>query len=53
MLNLSCNTELQIIHKGGGINFVRKNLVTDFLLVMRITGLVVPQDSCPNSQKSK
>ena len=33
----NCNTKSQAIHKGGGIIFVWKNLVTDLLLVMIIT----------------
>ena len=52
MVKLNCNTKSQAFHNGGGIIFVRKNLVTDLLSVMMITGLVAPQNICPNSLKA-
>ena len=52
MVKLNCNTKSQAFHNGGGIIFVWKNLVTDLLSVMIITGLVAPQNICPNSLKA-
>ena len=52
MTKLNCSTKTQAFHKDGGINFVWRNLVTDLLSVMIITGLVAPQNICPNSLKA-
>ena len=49
---LNCSTKSQEFHRGGGINFLWKNLVTDLLSVMIITGFVAPQNICPNSLKA-
>ena len=49
IVKLNCSTKLQAFHKGGGIIFVWKSLVTDLLSVMIITGLVAPQNIYPNS----
>ena len=49
---LNCSTKSQAVHRGGGIIFVWKNLVTDLLSVMTIAGLVAPQNICPNSSKA-
>ena len=53
MLKLNCNAKSQTFHKGEGIYFVWKNLVTDLLSVLIITGLVAPQNTCPNSLKTR
>ena len=53
MVKLNCNTKPQVSYKGGGIIFVRKNLVKDFLSAMIISGLVAPQNICPISLKAK
>ena len=52
IVKLNCSTKSHAIHRGGGIIFVRKNLVTDLLSVMIVTGLVAPQNICPNSLKA-
>ena len=52
IVKLNCSTKSQVIHRGGGINFVWKNLVTDLLSIMIITGLVAPQNICPKSLKA-
>ena len=52
IVKLNCSTKSHAFHKGGGIIFVWKNLVTDLLSVMIITGLVAPQSKCPNSLKA-
>ena len=49
MIKLNCSTKSQAFHKGGGSIFGRKNLVTNLLSVMIITGSVAPQKICPNS----
>ena len=43
IVKLKCRTESQAFHKGGGIIFVWKNLVTDLLSVMIMTGLGNPK----------
>ena len=48
-----CKTKSLALHKGGGIFFVRKNLVTELISVMMITGVVAPQTICPKSLKAK
>ena len=52
MVKLNCSTKLQVFHKVGGTIFVCKNLVTDLLSVMIITGLVAAQSILPNSLKA-
>ena len=52
IVKLNCSTNSQAFHKGGGIIFVWKNLVTDLLSVMIITVLVAPQIICPISLKA-
>ena len=49
IVKLNCSTKSHAFHRGGGIIFVWKNLVTDLLSVMMITGLVAPQNICPIS----
>ena len=51
MVNLDCNTKPLAFYMGGQINFVWKNLATDLLSIMIITGLVAPQRKCQNSLK--
>ena len=53
MVKLNCSTKPQLSYKGGGIIFVRKNLVNYLLSVMIISGLVAPQNICPSSLKAK
>ena len=53
MVKLNCGTKSKAFHKGVGNIFVWKNLVTDLLSVMMITGFVVPQNLCPNSLKTR
>ena len=52
IVKLNCSKKSQAFHRGGGIIFVWKNLVTDLLSVMIITDLVAPQNICPNSLKA-
>ena len=52
IVKLNCSTKSHEFQRGGGITFVWKNLVTDVLSVMIITGLVAPQNICPNSLKA-
>ena len=52
IVKLNCSTNSQAFHKSGGIIFLWKNLVTDMLSVMIITGLVAPQIICVNSLKA-
>ena len=52
IVKINCNTKSQAFYDGGGIIFVWKNLVTDLLSVMMMTGLVAPQNICPNSLKA-
>ena len=52
MVKLNCSTKSQALPKCGGIIFVRKNLRIDLLSVMVITGLVAPQNICPNSSNA-
>ena len=52
IVKLNCSTKSHAFHRGGGIIFVWKNLVTDLLSVMIITGLVAPQNICPNSSRA-
>ena len=52
MVKLNCSTKSQSFHKGGEINFVWKNLVTDLLSVMMITDLVAPHNICRISLKA-
>ena len=52
LVTLICNTKLQVFHKGGGIDSVRKNWVTDLLSVMTITGLIAPQTTFTNSLRA-
>ena len=53
VVNFNCSTKSLALHKGGGIFFVRKNLVTELISVMMITGVVAPQTICPKSLKAK
>ena len=52
MVKFNWRTKSQAFHKCGGIIFVWKNLVTDLLSVMIITGLVAPQNIFPNCLKA-
>ena len=52
IVKLNCSTKSQAFHRGGGIIFVWKSLVTNLLSVMIFTGLVAPQKICPNSLKA-
>ena len=52
IVKLNCITKSQAFHKGGGIVFVWKNLLTNLLSVMISTGLVAPQSFCPNPLKA-
>ena len=47
------NTELQAFVERGGTIFVLKNLMTDLMSVMIITGLVAPQSICPNFMRAR
>ena len=52
IVKLFCSTKSHALQRGGGIIFVWKNLVTDLLSVMIITGLVAPQNTCQHSLKA-
>ena len=52
IVKLNCNTKSHAFYRGAGMIFVWKNLVTDLLSVMMSTGLVEPQNTCPNSLKA-
>ena len=52
MLKLNCITKSQTFHKGGGFIFVWKNLVTDTLSVMMMTGLVALRNKSSSSLKA-
>ena len=52
IVKVNCSTKTQAFHKGGRIIFVWKNLVTDLLSVIIITGVVAPQNKCPKSLKA-
>ena len=47
IVKINFSTKSQAFHRREGIIFVWKNLVTDLLSVMIITGLVAPQNICP------
>ena len=50
MRKSKCTTKF---HKGAGIHFVGRNLLTDLLYDLIITGLVAPQKICPNSSNAR